>query len=335
MGITIKDVAKRAHVCPATVSRAYNTPELVTEEKRNAIFQAARELDYYPNALAQGLISKSTNSIGILVPDINNVFHPSVIQAIETTCAQYGYLSYICNTYGDIEKEKKSINALLKQRIDGFIFVGTRPTDPAQNEHIIELARRTEVLLMFDDLPECQELCAVYNDEVKGAYEAVNYLHSQGDNKIALFNSYLPYTTYQYKQRGYEKALRELGIPVREEYIFYEKPYAAGGYAAMEAMCARFRWEEMPKAVFTISDQMLAGVFRYCNEHRIRIPEDIRVCGFSGTQIVREFGLRFPTVDQKPFEIGELAAETLIRNIRHEGKRQRVIVVDSVLKQNG
>lgn len=331
MAITIKDVAKKANVCVATVSRAFNSPELVSDEKREAIFRAAEELNYQPNALAQGLITKSTKSIGILVPDINNIFHPTVIQGIEKTCFAHGYLSYVCNTYNDIEREKKSIDALLKQQIDGFVFVGTRPTDPGLNEHLIRLTERSEVVLLFDDLP-CERLCAVYTDEVYGGFEAVRYLKEKGHEKIAFFTSDEPYTTFAYKRRGYEKALRTYGLPMREDYVFYGPPYEDGGYQCMADMCRRFPEEERPDAVFAISDQVLAGACEYCREQNIRIPEDLEAVGFSGSRILHGLGWRFPTIDQQPEEIGCLAAETLIHNIQKDRPRQRRVICDSFLK---
>ena len=331
MATTIKDVAKKAHVCVATVSRAFNSPELVSDEKKEVIFRAAEELNYQPNALAQGLITKSTKSVGILVPDINNIFHPTVIQGIENTCFSLGYLSYVCNTYNDIDRERSSIEALLKQQIDGFIFVGTRPTDPALNEHLIKLAEHSEVVLMFDDLPS-RKLCAVYTDEVDGSFEAVRYLKEKGHQKIAFFTSDEPYTTFQYKRRGYEKGLNYFGLPVDEDFVFYGLPYENGGYQCMETMLSRFSEEEMPRAVFAISDQVLAGACEYCREHGIRIPEDLEVVGFSGSRILHSLGWRFPTIDQQPYEIGCVAAETLIHNIQKDRPRQRKVVCDSFLK---
>lgn len=331
MPVTIKDVAERANVCIATVSRAFNNPDCVSEKRRKAIFEAAAELNYQPNALARGLIKKYTNSIGVVVPDIDNIFFPGVVQGIQDGCAELGYLSYVCNTNSNIEREKCYIETLRQQRIGGFLFVGTRPTDSAGNAHLFDLVKNDNVLLLFDDLPD-DRFCAVYTDEVAGSMEAVRYLYHQGHRRIALFNSDIPYTTYRYKQRGYEKALAELGLPLREDYIFFGPPYAAGGYQCMEQMFARFSSEERPTAVFTISDQVALGVCSFCRDHGLRRPVDLSLVGFSGTKLVGEYGERFPTIDQQPYKIGRLAAETLIHNIEGDRPRERRIIFDSPLR---
>lgn len=333
MSITIKDVAREAEVCIATVSRAYNSPQQVSEEKRERIFRAAERLDYQPNALARGLITRSTNTIGIVIPDINNIFYPCVAQGIEDYCSEAGYLSFICNTYDNIEKEKKYINTLINQCIDGIIFVGTRPIKEKDNAHIVKLAKQIPVVMVYDCV-DGDNICSIYTNDVSGGYKATKYLLDQGHKRIAFFSSSAMHTTYVYKQYGYEKALVECGIPFNEKYIIKAEPYARGGYEAMQLMQKKFDKNEMPTGIFAISDQMALGVYRFCNENGLEIPDDFEVVGYSRTKIVNEVFENLTTIDQMPYEIGRLAAETLIKISKKNALFQKKIVIEPQLVIN-
>ena len=333
MGITIKDVAREAEVCIATVSRAYNSPDKVSREKREKIFRTAGRLNYQPNALARGLITRSTRTIGIVIPDINNIFYPCVAQGIEDFCSDAGYLSFICNTYSNIEKEKKYINTLLNQCIDGIIFVGTRPIKDKDNAHIVELAKKTPVVMVYDCV-EGDNICSIYTNDVSGGYKATKYLLDQGHKRIAFFSSSAMHTTYVYKQYGYEKALMEYGIQFNEQYIFKAEPYVRGGYEAMKAMWNKFGKEEIPTGIFAISDQMALGVYRFCNENGLKIPDDFDIAGYSRTKIVNEVFDNLTTIDQMPYEMGRLAAETLIKISKKNALFQKKIVIEPQLVIN-
>lgn len=333
MGITIKDVAREAEVCIATVSRAYNSPQQVSKEKLEKIMKAAKKLNYHPNALARGLITRSTKTIGIVIPDINNIFYPCVAQGIEDFCSEAGYLSFICNTYNNIEKEKKYINTLLNQCIDGIIFVGTRPIKEKDNMHIIELAKRTPVVMVYDCL-EGDNICSIYTNDVSGGYKATKYLLDRGHKRIAFFSSSVMHTTYVYKQYGYEKALAEYGVPFDDRYIFKAEPYVKGGFEAMKAMWKKFDGRELPTGIFAISDQMALGVYRFCNENGLAVPGDMDVVGYSRTKIVNEVFENLATIDQMPYETGRLAAETLIRISKKNALFQKKIIIEPQLVIN-
>ena len=257
MSITIKDVAREAGVCIATVSRAFNTPEQVSQEKRDAIYAAAEKLHYSPNALAKSLVTKSTNTIGVLVPDINNMFYPCVVKGIDSACFAQNYLSSVANTYDNVELEKHYIHLLSNQRADGFIFVGTRSGLPQDSRHIVELAKRTPVVMLYSDLSELG-VCSIVTDDVSGAKKAVKHLYDRGHRRIALFSSAVPHMTYAEKRQGYQQALAELGLPLRPDYIFENQPYLSGGFACMEQLCQRFSPAERPTAALAVSTQAQA-----------------------------------------------------------------------------
>ncbi len=306
MAITIKDIARMSNVSTATVSRVINSPEKVSRAKKAVIEQIMNELDYQPNALARGLIKRTTKTIGIFIPDINNMFYPAVVRGTEDIFEKNDYNVFLCNTDNNIEKEKKYINALLEKRVDGIIFMGTRPVDGKKNEHIKALSNKLPVLTVNDTITGAN-VYSVLTDEAGGAYTAVSYLIGLGHRRIAHITGESDlYTTYRNKQKGYEAALRDNGIKADSRLVISGQPYPEGGYGGALKL---FELEEVPTAVFAASDQIAVGVMKAAFERGIKIPEDISVVGYANIPISADLYPGLTTVDQFPYETGRLAAE--------------------------
>lgn len=327
MSCTIKDVAREAGVCIATVSRAFNNPHLVAEEKRKTIYAAAEKLHYSPNVLAKGLVTGSTHAIGVLLPDMDNLFYPSVIKGIDAACVENRYASGISATYNSIEREKQCIRLLESQRVDGFIFVGTRSSDPEASRHIAELAKRIPVVMLYSDLSRLG-VCSIGTDDVSGARKAVRYLYDLGHRKIAMFSAESDHMTYRDKEKGYRTEMLELGLPLREDYIFRKDFYITGGLANMEAMLDSFSEEERPTAVFAANDQLALGAIRCCTRRGIRVPEQMKIVGYSGTSTARDMLPEMPTVDQQADHLGRLAVSTLLEMMKGSGPWAKSMVFE-------
>lgn len=324
MPTNIKDIAKLAKVSTATVSRVLNSPEKVKEETKALIEKIMIELNFQPNALARGLIKKTTRTVGIIIPDINNLFYPAVVRGIEDTLEKNDYNVFLCNTDKDISKEKKYINTLLEKRVDGIIFMGTRPIDSSKNEHIKQLSNDIPVL-MVNDFILGAKVYSVMTDEVEGAYKAVNYLIELGHKKIAYVTGESNYTTYQNKFKGYEMALSDHGIMINQAYIVSDLPYPQGGFRGAMKL---FELEELPTAVFAASDQIAMGVIKAAFEKGYKVPEDISVIGYANIPISADIYPELTTVDQFPYETGKLSAEILVKIINGEELRQKKIIME-------
>lgn len=324
MSINIKDIARMANVSIATVSRVLNNSEKVSEEKKQLIEKIIYDMNYQPNALARGLIKKATKTIGIIIPDINNLFYPAVVRGIEDALEPSDYNVFLCNTDKNIEKEKKYINTLLEKRVDGIIFMGTRPVSPEENKHIIRLNKKVPVL-MINDIILGSGIYSVLTDEVEGAYKAVKYLIELGHKRIAYVTGENNYTTYRNKQKGYEIALNESGLETDSKYIVHDLPYSQGGYNATLNL---LNMNERPTAIFAASDQIAMGVIKAAHEKGYRIPKDLSVVGYSNIPSSADLFPELTTVDQFPYETGKLAAETLTRIISGEEFKQRKYIIE-------
>lgn len=313
LSCTIHDVARLAGVSTATVSRVTSGAANVREDTRRRVLEAAKVLDYQPNALARGLHSGSTNTVGILLPDISDAFHIEIYQGISRVLNKHGIIPFMCNTEENIETEKVMINALLERRVDGFIFIGARNPGIANNNHIRDLAEKHHVMLINDQLYSAN-VYSVMTDEIQGAYNAVSYMIQQGHKKILHITSSNQFTSYKNKQTGYELALSDHDLPLRSNMILYDFPHSAAGKRVMDQFFAS-GWDHEVTAIFCANDMIAMGVQKSLLEKGYSIPDDFSVVGFGGSSFSENLFPSLSTVSQTPFILGETAGNTMLRVI--------------------
>lgn len=317
MNSTIHDVARMAGVSTATVSRVINGVGNVRPETRQKVLEAIEALNYQPNALARGLLSGSTNTVGIIMPNFNSLFYTEIVQGISRVFNQKAIIFFLCNTEDSIETEKRMIRVLLERRVDGFIFIGTRKTDLHYNNHIRELAQNHPVLMINDQIYS-NHVYSILTDEIQGAYDAVSYLIGQGHRKIIHITCSNQYTTYKNKRTGYEMALRDHDLPIRHNLILYDSPSSAAGKRAMDQFFAS-GWDHGVTAVFCANDQLAMGAQKSLLTKGYSIPGDFSVMGFGGTSIAEDLFPSLSTVCEMPFRIGETAASSILSLMAQEG----------------
>jgi len=205
------------------------------------------------------------------------------------------------------------------------MFLGTRPT--GNNDHLLELSSEIPVLLINDYIIGAN-IYSVMIDEVEGAYKAVDYLIQQGHQKIAFINGDVDYTTYRYKRRGYDKALKDHGIETDESFIIKEDPHEDGGYRSVKKL---FELEEQPTAIFTASDQIAIGVIKGIYEKSLTIPGDFSIIGFSDIPIAKQLYPELTTINQFADKIGNMAAKIIMNLIAGEEMEQKRFLLEPKL----
>ncbi len=326
MSVTVRDVAKYSGLSVATVSRVINNSPDVAETTRKKVNIAIDELGYAPPVIARGITMRKMKTVGLLIPDINNMYYPAVIRGIEDTLTQHNYSVFLCNTDEDIDEEKRYINILKTNGINGMMFLGTRHA-AKKNDHIVELSRELPVL-MINDYIIGSDVYSVMIDEVEGAYRAVKYLIELGHRKIAFINGDVDYTTYRYKRRGYEKALADSEITLPADYVVREDPHEKGGYRGATRL---IEIEDRPTAFFTASDQIAIGVMKSIYEHSFAIPGDFSLVGFNDIPIAEQLYPELTTVNQFPHKTGVIAAEVIIKLINNIPMEQKRILLEPKL----
>ena len=209
MKVTIKDVAQKARVSPATVSRVVGNYGYVAEKTRRKVLAAIRELNYRPDTIARSLVTKSTRTIGLVLTDITNPFFAQLARGIEDVTWNNGYTLILANTDEDIERERAIIFALIEKRVDAFIVV---PASSKQAPHLEELTRHGIPLVLLDRSVNGLNVDTIMVDNEMGAYQAVSHLIKNGHKRIGIVYDNDEITTSIERLNGYRHALEERRI---------------------------------------------------------------------------------------------------------------------------
>ena len=328
---TIYDIAKEAQVSTATVSRVLNNPEVVSEKTKIRVHEAIEKLSYAPNALARELVTKSTNLIGLLIPDIANSFSPALIDQVVHELESNGYNIFLSITGGDPDREAKSIELMLKKRCEGIILLAARQRKIYSNKIILKLSQKNVPIVILDYFENESKVCCIRCDEEKGAEMAVQYLVEHGHKKIAMINGNENLSTYYFKRKGFLNALKQHGIAVNGDYIKTVEPYFQNGYEAAKEL---LECKPIPTAVFVSGEQMAVGAYKAIQEKGLKVGADISVVGFSGSRLSKAVYPAMTTISQKADELGILAAGSLIQQIDGEKPMTNILQPEIIIRDS-
>ena len=313
--VTIKDVAKEAGVSIATTSRVINNAPHTSEAAVIAVTKAMKKLAYRPNANARALVSKSANTIGVLVNDLSAPFFGSMIKAIDSIASEQGKQLLIGSGYHDPLKERNAINMLLNSRCESLVVHSKGLSD----RELSALADEIPGMVVINRMvPEIAARCIAL-DNHKGAYMATEHLIRHGHKHIAYICSSHDIDDAYDRKSGYLDALRDNGIAVRDEYIEDNQPNALGGEQAMMNLIAK----NLPiTAVATYNDDMAAGCLALLQENGLRIPQDMSVIGFDDSHIASYIYPRLTTI-RYPIQLMAKEALKLALQLANHEKTER------------
>ncbi|WP_202080281.1 LacI family DNA-binding transcriptional regulator [Caldalkalibacillus salinus] len=303
---TIKDVAKRSGVSISTVSRVLNTPELVTETKREKVLKVIETLGYHPNALARGLIQKRTHSLGVLIPDVSNLVFAEVFRGMEDAAHETGQNLVICNTDLNKERMMSYFKILKEKQVDGMIFT-SEPVYPDYYELLKEL--QIPVVLAATHSHDYELPSVKVNDE-PASYDATAYLIKMGHRHIGMISgpSHDPIAGLP-RMQGFLRAMRMHDLPHSvERNVVYGHYRYEDGYEAMEEL---YQLNDKLSAVLCASDEMALGAISYLDSIGINVPEDVSVMGYDNTRLAHVCIPKLTTVSQPLHAIGYEAVNKL------------------------
>ncbi len=312
--ITIKDLASRLNIAPSTVSRALRNHPDISPQTKKSVLALASELDYFPNSIAQSLQKKSTNTIGVIVPEIKHDFFALTISGIENIAYEAGYTIMVCQSNENYEREVINTQALVSNRIAGLLVSISETT--RDSGHFQTLLRRGIPVVFFDRVCEDPMFMKVMVDDEEGAYQAVRFLIENGHRRIAHLAgpSGIPMSRNRFK--GYAKALREYGIPMEEQLVVYgglHEEYGMKGFQKLMEL------HKLPDAIFAVNDPVAVGAYVKIKENGLKIPDDISLVGFSDNPISSLIEPPLTTVAQPAYNMGITAAKLLLEQINQSG----------------
>lgn len=325
---TMKDVAMKAKVSTATVSRALMNPDKVSQSTRNRVEQAAVEVGYLPQATGRNVKRNESRTILVIVPDICDPFFSELIRGIEVTAASHGYLVLIGDCAHQNQQEKTFVNLIITKQIDGMLLLGSRlPFDAS-----IEEQRNLPPMVMANKFAPELELPTVHIDNLTAAFNAVNYLHELGHQRIGCIAGPEEMPLCHYRLQGYVQALRRCGVTVDPHYIARgDFTFEAGGNALRQL----FELPQPPTAVFCHSDVMALGALSWAKRQGIKVPDDLSIIGFDNIALAEFCDPPLTTVAQPRFEIGREAMLLLLDQIHGQNVNSGSRLMDCELILRG
>lgn len=308
--VSIKDIAKEAGVTISTVSHVLNGSKHVTPPTAEKVRKAVKKLGYRPNRIARSLRTQSTEAVGVIVPDIKNPFYAIIIQEMERVARQRGYTLILGCTFYDLDEEKRQMQVLMDQFVDGLIFFGGYDCV----EHLRYARERNIPVVSVDREIDDPEIPAVLTDNVTATEEVVNYLVSCGHREIGYVSfSFERQTVPRRRYEGFRSGLEKNGLTYNPDFVIIDDSTklqeAAGTYKIVKE---RFSGGVIPTAFVTISDLFAYGLIRALQELGYRVPEDVSVTGFCDNRIGDFFMPRLTTIVQPMEKMGASGMNMLL-----------------------
>lgn len=319
--VTIRSVASEAGVSISTVSNVINgRHEQMAPETLDRVRAAMARLGYRPNHVAQSLVTSRTATIGLIMSEVTNALYTPVTVGAESACRSAGYSLLLANSE-DLASERRLVEVMRAKQVDALILFSISLLD-VENEHLLEAqAGGTPIVALNRHLPPESALSSVWFDHFGGGRQATEYLIGLGHRRIAHIAGPQRRFTGQQRQRGYEAALADAGIP-REDVLIAEGDYSfESGETLMERL-----WAERPTAVFVGGDAMALGAMRALGRLHVRVPDDLSVVAFGNPDFVRYTTPAITTIDLPVAEAGRIAVELALARIqRPEDKEVRTL----------
>jgi LacI family transcriptional regulator len=306
---TIKDVAKLAGVSPATVSRAINNSDQVSESAKSKIQKAIVELDFRPNASARALVNQSTRTIGVVISELADPFFAKMAKSIEFTAKKLGYKVIISTGSLDAKKELQAIHSLQSQRCDAFVVNSKALSDEA----LIQQANNLPGLVLINKfIPAIANRC-VWFDNVKGGFIMGDYIASMGHKNLVVLSTQDKVHDASRRLKGIKQALADHKIKIKLEHISYGTPDYTGGKQAIKMLVDK---KACFSAILCYNDAMATGAISYLIDAGYKIPEQVSIIGFDDV-LLAEYCVPKLTTIKYPIETMAKKATELALSLIH------------------
>lgn len=332
--VTIKDIARVANTTHSTVSRALRGSSLISEEMRERIQQLAREMGYTPDAVAQSLQTKRTNTIGLVVTSISDPFFGDVVKGVEEVARPAGFSVFLNSSHNDPDHEIHVIEAFHRRRVDGILVASSR----IGSNHIDRLSQiRVPVVLINSEAEEDYDfLHSVTVDDRAGMHRAVQHLIDLGHRQIGYIGVENRPLSNQRRQQAYVDSLKEAGIEPKEEWVEVDLPRETGrdgDVMAGETLAPRLL-EAGVTSILCFNDMVATGVLLACRGQGVSVPEQCSVVGFDDIDLARYVSPSLTTVHQPKREIGNIAMQMLQALLEERSVENRVLPPELVLRES-
>lgn len=307
----IRDIAKRARVSTATVSRTVNQAATVDAQLAKRVWKAIEELGYYPNRQARALVSGRSRVFGLIVSEITNPFFPEIVQTFETLAVEQNYEILLTSTVHDPKRMELAVRRMIEGRVDGVAIL----TFGMEEELLQHLRFRNLPLVFVDVGPKAPRVSNIRVDYADGIRQAVQHLAAMRHERIGFVAGPLHLRSALARRNAFEQSMLELGLPVRLEFIVEGNHRLEGGEKALKEI---FRLKEHPTALLCSNDMTAIGVIREAFELRIEVPRELSVVGFDDIRMADFMIPPLTTIQMSQSELAKLAFDALMKDVKRE-----------------
>lgn len=307
---TIYDVANRVGVSLATVSRVVNGNSNVRDSTKRKVLDAIEELGYHPNAVARGLASKKTTTIGVVMPDVTDMYYAELARGIDDVANMYHYDVLLTNTDEDPVRETMAVNNLSSKQVDGIIFMGNE----LDREVLNTIAAADAPVVLAGSVDSEGKLPSVNINYVNAIQEATETVINHGHRRVALVTGPMSHAINRlHRLVGYQAGLEAAGIEFDEGLLFTaHQDYAAGIQIAEKVLQAG------ANAVIAYDDEVALGIMNYVQEHGQRVPEDFEIITSNDTKFAIVTRPELTSIGQPKYDIGAVAMRMLTKLMNNE-----------------
>jgi DNA-binding LacI/PurR family transcriptional regulator len=329
--VRLKDIALRGGVSVMTVSKVLRNAPDISPGTKARIKALAEEMGYVPDSLAQGLRTRSTRTIGLVIPTVTNPLFARGIVAVEEQCHELGLEVMLGHSLNDSAREEAVIRRFLSRRVDGLIISPVYRLAPKSAIYEELLEEKSAVVIWGHKAPFCAGFTSVESEDVLGAYAATQHLIELGHRRIAYFAGPSVAPWNQERLEGYRRGLRENHIEVEESLIFSAgASIEEGEKAALQMLNEGAR----PTAIQCCNDMVAIGAASVLKKQGVQIPGDISIVGFGNILLCEHFCVPLTTVHQPKFRMGTVAMEFLRQLLKHEPVDSRRLPTDLIVRQS-
>jgi DNA-binding LacI/PurR family transcriptional regulator len=307
----IREIAKRAKVSTATVSRAINRVPTVDPQLAKRVWRVVEELGYYPNTQARALVSGKTRIFGLIVSEITNPFFPEIVQSFEDIAVQHNYEILLTSTVHDPKRMEMSVRRMLERRVEGVAILTF-----GMEEALLEGLRFRKVPLVFVDVaPPVARISNIKINYGRGIRQAVQHLAALRHEQIAFVTGPLKLRSAKARKDAFEESLREIGMRLDPELVVEGDHTMEGGIRALARLV---ELPNRPTAIMCSNDLTAIGVMREAYEYGISIPQQISVVGFDDVRMAQFMTPPLTTIQMSQTELARLAFKALLTEVERE-----------------
>ena len=325
--VSLKDLADELGISISTVSRALKDNPIISPELTRKVKDLAIARNYIPNPLAMGLLRQQTKMIGVIVPDLVTHFYSSIISGIEEVAKEKGYYVLIASSNESVEKEIESVNNLLKSRVEGLIVCISQET--SNFEHFDTLIENEIPLVFFDRVAETLEVPSVTVDGVEAAKNITLHFYKNGCRRIAYISGPEHLNISKHRKEGYFLGLKECGLEMIPELLVVSNLNAND---AADATRKLLSLEQTPDAIFGINDTIAFAAMKEIKKHKLKIPEDIALAGFTDEFHSTIVEPALTSVTHPTFQMGKETARLFFEQVERDTfSNEKVILPTSLV----